>query len=67
MRHAGSSIRISGRVRSGWSGRAGRPIAQVARDMGINKGTVGNWVNADKRRRGEGADSLRANGLCIPT
>jgi transposase len=30
----------------------GRPIAQVAKDLGINEGTLGNWVNADKRRRG---------------
>ena len=52
---------------SGRAGRAGRPIAQVPRDLGINKGTVGNWVNADRRRRGEGADSAGANGLCIPT
>ena len=30
----------------------GKPIAQVARDLGINAGTLGNWVNADARRRG---------------
>jgi len=33
---------------------AGKSIAQVAWDLGINKGTLGNWVNANKRRRGEG-------------
>jgi transposase len=36
----------------------GRPIAQVARDLGINEGTLGNWVNADKRRRGEADGAL---------
>jgi transposase len=34
----------------------GKPIAQVAKDLGINSGTLGNWVNADKRRRGDGAE-----------
>src|SRR5262249_9131915 len=37
---------------------AGKPIAQVAADLGINEGTLGNWVNADKRRRGEGDGAL---------
>ena len=29
----------------------GKPIARVAKDPGINGGTLGNWVNADRRRR----------------
>ncbi len=33
----------------------GKPIAQVARELGINDGTLGNWVNAD-RRRGDGGN-----------
>ena len=33
----------------------GKPIAQVARDLGVSEGTLGNWVNADRRRR-EGGD-----------
>ena len=36
----------------------GRPVAQVAKDLGINEGTLGNWVNADRRRRGEGGGAL---------
>src|SRR5580692_8883718 len=36
----------------------GRPVAQVAKDLGINEGTLGNWVNADKRRRGDGNETL---------
>src|SRR5262249_28722331 len=36
----------------------GRPIAQVAKDLGINEGTLGNWVNADSARRGKGSGGL---------
>ena len=36
----------------------GKPIAQVARDLGINSGTLGNWVERDRRRRGEGDGPL---------
>ncbi len=37
---------------------SGRPIAQVAQDRGINEGTLGNWVDADRRRRGEADGTL---------
>jgi transposase len=31
----------------------GKSIAQVARDLGINEGTLANWVNKDREARGE--------------
>lgn len=34
----------------------GRPIAQVARELGINDGTLGNWCA--KRRRERGGDGV---------
>ena len=40
----------------------GKPIAQIARDLGINAGTLGNWVNADQRRRGGPAGAHRQPG-----
>jgi transposase len=30
----------------------GRSIAQVARELGINEGTLGNWCAKDRRERG---------------
>ena len=29
----------------------GKPIAQIARDLGVNEGTLGNWVVKDKAAR----------------
>ena len=34
----------------------GKPIAEVARDLGINEGTLGNWISKDRRARGEQRD-----------
>ncbi len=34
----------------------GRPIAQVARELGMNEGTLGSWCATERRRRdGDGA------------
>lgn len=35
----------------------GKPIAQVAREMGVNEGTLGNWVARDRAAR-EGTEGL---------
>jgi transposase len=45
-----------GAVRLVWE--TGKPVAQVAGDLGVNEGTLGNWVNADRRRRDGGGGVL---------
>ena len=40
----------------------GKPIAQVARDLGINEGTLGNWVARDRDAR-EGGDGMSRDDL----
>jgi transposase len=36
----------------------GKPIAQVARELGINEGTLGNWCVKDRRLHGGDAGPL---------
>ncbi len=40
----------------------GKPIAQIARDLGVNEGTPGNWVVKDKAAR-EGTEGLSTGDI----
>lgn len=37
---------------------SGRPVAEVARSLGVNEGTLGNWVAAERVARERAADPL---------
>ena len=40
----------------------GRPIAQVAREFGVNEGTLGNWVARDREKR-QNTDGLSTGDI----
>jgi transposase len=39
----------------------GKPIAEVARGLGIGAGTLGNWVHQDRMTRGDGPERTRVD------
>ena len=39
-----------------------KPIAQIARDLGINEGTLGNWVARDREAR-QGTEGLSKSAV----
>ncbi len=39
----------------------GKPMAEVARELGIGAGTLGNWVHKDRMTRGDGPDRTRVD------
>ena len=39
-----------------------KPIAQAARDLGVNEGTLGNWVARDREAR-QGTDGLSSGDI----
>ena len=40
----------------------GKPIAQIARDLGVNEGTLGSWVNRARAER-DGSSSLSKDDI----
>jgi Transposase and inactivated derivatives len=42
----------------------GRPVAEVARELEINEGTLGNWVNQWKADNPEPEKAFESPGAC---
>ena len=58
--HDASSTRSSGPVLCGSSLETRRPVVEIAGDLGIGAGTLGNWVRKDRIERG-GAEGLSSD------
>jgi transposase len=43
----------------------GKPIAEVARELGVGAGTLGNWVNKDRLVHGDGPDHTRVDAAYV--
>ena len=43
----------------------GKPIAEVARELGVGAGTLGNWVRKDRAARGDGPDGTRVDAATV--
>jgi transposase len=40
----------------------GKPIAEVARDLGMNEGTLGNWCAKERRARKKDGSLIQTSG-----
>jgi transposase len=43
----------------------GKPIAEVARELGVGAGTLGNWVHKDRLAHGDGPDRTRIDAAYV--
>jgi transposase len=43
----------------------GKPIAEVARELGVGAGTLGNWVKKDRQARGDVLDGARVDATYV--